>query len=271
MMRKFFLLTGIIFLCFITIAQRSIDGLINAEKSFAAYSVANGTKDAFLKFADSSGVIFVQEIEMPANAMEVWKKRENRPGKLDWRPEYAEIANSKDFGYTTGPYTFIRNDSVLARGEYVTVWQINKDGEWKFLLDLGVTNTPKVLSIALNKVSAGKISGNASTDNIVKAEQQFISLFKIDRKKAYEKYLSGKSILKRNGEYSLTNKKLQKKIIADDPLDSEFKMVGSGIASSGDLGYIYGTVTVGVKQFGYQRIWRKEKNGWKIALEVLRY
>jgi ketosteroid isomerase-like protein len=258
-------------LCSITKAQKSIEGLIDAEKSFAAYSVAHGTKDAFLKFADSAGIVFIQEIEASANAIDVWNKRENRPGKLDWQPEYAEIANSKDFGYTTGPYTFTRNDSVLARGEYVTVWQINKDGEWKFLLDLGVSNTPKILVINLNKISAEKISGNASTDDMVKAEQEFIFSFKIDRKKAYEKYLSGKSILKRNGEYSVTNKKLQKKTIADDPLDTKFKMIGSGIASSGDLGYIYGTITVGVKQFGYQRIWRKEKDGWKIALEVLRY
>ena len=270
-MRNFFLLTGIVFLSSVTMAQRSFEGLINAEKSFAAYSLAHGTKDAFLKFADSTGIIFIQETEAPANAIDVWKKRENRPGKLDWQPQYAEIANSKDFGYTTGPYTFTRNDSVLARGEYLTVWQVNKEGEWKFLLDLGVRNTPKILAFALKKITAKKISANASAAGMVKAEQEFIASFKTDRKKAYEKYLSGKSILKRNGKYSITSKKIQKRIINDDPSDTEFKLIGSGVASSGDLGYVYGTVTVGVKQFGYLRIWRKEKNGWKIALEVLRY
>jgi len=42
-------------------AQRNIDGLINAEKSFAAYSVAHGTKDAFLKFLDSTGLSSTRE------------------------------------------------------------------------------------------------------------------------------------------------------------------------------------------------------------------
>ena len=57
-------------------AQKSIDGLINAEKSFAAYSVAHGTKDAFLKFADSNGVVFEQG--KSANAIEAWNKREKQ-------------------------------------------------------------------------------------------------------------------------------------------------------------------------------------------------
>src|SRR5258708_25344796 len=98
MMRKIFLLTGIIFLYSITNAQRTIDGLINAEKSFAAYSVAHGTKDAFLKFADSAGIAFDQG--KPVHAIETWNKREKRPGVLNWQPEYAEISASGDFGFT---------------------------------------------------------------------------------------------------------------------------------------------------------------------------
>jgi len=271
MMRKIFLLGVVIIFCTIIHAQKSIDGLITAEKSFAAYSVAHGTKDAFLQFADSAGIVFDPVVEGPFNAIELWKKREKRPGKLEWQPEYAEISGSQDFGYTTGPYIFTRNDSVLGRGEYVTVWQLNKDGKWKFLLDLGVNNTPKILALSLKKVSATKISGEADTNEILKAEQNFIDLFNKDRKKAYQKYLSAKSILKRNGHSSETRRISQDKIIEEDPADSIFRIIGSAIASSGDLGYVFGNVAVGVKQFGYQRIWRKEKDGWKIALEVLRY
>jgi ketosteroid isomerase-like protein len=267
-----FLFTLIIILLFVQLshAQKGIDGIIKAEKSFAARSVADGTKDAFLKFADSAGIVWSTEVEAPMNAIETWTKREKRPGKLDWQPVYAEIATSQNFGYTTGPYTFIRNDSVLARGEYVTVWKINKNGEWKFVVDLGVNNTPRTSVIHLEKVSVKRISGNATTDKMLKAEEDFITSYKQDRKKAYEKYLSAKSILKRNGRNSATNKELQKKIINDDPQDAGFRILGSGISSSGDIGYVFGNITTGVKQFGYLRIWRKEKTGWKIALEVLR-
>src|SRR6266404_3303128 len=83
------------------IAQNGIGNLIQAEKNFAAYSVANNTKDAFLRFADSAGIVF--DNGKPVNAIEIWTRREKRPGKLNWWPAYAEIASSGDFGYTTGP------------------------------------------------------------------------------------------------------------------------------------------------------------------------
>src|SRR6266496_2017264 len=155
-----------LFIAVNSFSQKNFDGLIKAEKSFAAYSVAYRTKDAFLKFADSTGIIFDPATESPVNAIEIWNKREKRPGKLDWQPEYAEIAASNDFGYTTGPYTFTMNDTVTARGEYVTVWQMNKQGEWKFLLDLGVNNTPKILALSLEKTGEKKISGNSSIDEL---------------------------------------------------------------------------------------------------------
>jgi len=55
------------------------------------------------------------------------------------------------------------------------------------------------------------------------------------------------------------------------PTQIKYEFIDSGISSSGDLGYVYGTTMINGKQDGYLRIWRKETEGWKIALEVLRY
>jgi len=102
------------FSAFYSNGQRNFDGLINAEKSFASYSVSHGTKDAFLKFLDSNGIVFEQG--KAVNGIEIWNKREQRPGLLNWSPQYGEIASSNDFGYTTGPWE-LRNttpgDSLL--------------------------------------------------------------------------------------------------------------------------------------------------------------
>src|SRR4249919_2489295 len=97
-------------------AQRNIDGLLTAERKFVAYSVINGTKDAFLKFLDSSGIVFNQG--KAVNGIEVWTKREKKPGVLNWRPHYAGISLSGDLGFTTGPWTFQQTitDTIIARG-----------------------------------------------------------------------------------------------------------------------------------------------------------
>lgn len=123
-------------------AQKGIDNLIQVEKNFAAYSVGHSTKEAFQKFIDSSSLMF--ENGIPVKAVDFWAKREKKPGILNWRPQFAEIAASGDFGYTTGPWTFQNslNDSVVARGQYSTIWYIDKKGEWKFVLDLGNEDTP---------------------------------------------------------------------------------------------------------------------------------
>jgi len=191
-------------------AQKNIGGLINSEKSFAAYSVNHGTKDAFLKFLDSNGVVFDQG--KAVNGIEIWNKREKRPQVLNWNPQFAEIASSNNFGYTTGPWELmpsLNNDTVIARGQYTTVWHIDANGEWKFLVDLGVGNTPKVLSAGLNKIKVKKVSGDAvNTDEVLKAEQNFLNAYKTDKVKAYNIYLSQHSILNRNGLYPATSKKV---------------------------------------------------------------
>ena len=55
------------------------------------------------------------------------------------------------------------------------------------------------------------------------------------------------------------------------PVKVDYTILGSGIADSKDLGYVYGKLVVNGKTDNYLRIWRRESNAWKIVLEVLRY
>lgn len=246
-------------------AQKGIDGLINAEKSFAAYSVAQGTKHAFLKFADSTAVVF--ENGKAVNAIETWNKRENRPAILNWRPQYAAISKSGDLGFTMGPWTFQQtlHDTIVARGHYTTVWHLTNNGEWKFLADLGAGNSPVNGDTALVILKAkGKIK-SGSLSNMLAAERNFIGLK--DRKQAYDKFLSTTAVLNRNG-------KLPQYASWDAPslpALTEYIVIGSGIASSGDFGYVYGTTVINGKTDNYLRIWWQENGKWKIGAEVLRY
>ena len=253
-------------------AQKTVTGLINAEKNFSAYCEMNGTKDAFLKFLDSNGVVFEQG--KAVNGIEVWNKKEKRAGILKWHPQFAEIASSNDFGYTSGPWTFQQNsttDSVIARGQYFTIWHLDKNGEWKFLADLGVGNTPENFSTHTKIVTAKKLTGDPDTDPVVKAEEAFENSFHQNILKAYRDFLSSRIILLRNGRLPATSVDDQVTVVKNTPPEIEFTIAASGIAPSGDLAYVYGNITVNNKQDNYLHIWRREKTGWKIALEVLRY
>ncbi len=266
----------LLFICLVnTTAQKGIDGVIQAERNFAAYSVAYSTKGAFLKFLDSSGIIF--ENGKPVNGVETWNKREKRPGILNWRPQFAEIAESGDFGYTTGPWTFQNssNDSVAARGQYTTVWHINKNGEWKFLVDLGVGNAPLNSATDVRKIEVPKrfLATGAIPHvlPIIDVESKFLKAVAKNKTKAYKKFLSGQSILNRNGFLPALTGTDQQKLIDLTSSSIQYRVEGSGMSPNVDMGYVYGTTIINGKTENYVRIWRREESGWKIALEVLRY
>jgi hypothetical protein len=278
-MKKLFSILILLFVCLVEIsAQKGIDGLILAEKNFAAYSVTNSTKEAFLKFLDSAGIVF--ENGKPVNGIEIWNKREKRPGVLNWHPQFAEIAESGDFGYTTGPWTFQNslNDTVVARGQYTTVWHINKNGEWKFLVDLGVSNTPANSATELKKIDVAKqfyageaIQAIPHVAPEVNAENNFLRSVSKNKSKTYKKYLSPGSILNRNGYLPATGLPDQQKLIELTPSSLQYKIDGWAMSPNMDMAFVYGTTIINGKTENYLRIWRWEKKGWKIALEVLRY
>lgn len=66
--------------------------------------------------------------------------------KISWHVDRADVAHSGDLGYTSGAYEMTFNDptgkTVSDKGKYVTVWQKQKDGSWKVLLDIFNTDLP---------------------------------------------------------------------------------------------------------------------------------
>ena len=247
-------------------AQKGIDNLIQAEKNFAAYSVANSTKEAFLKFIDSNSIMF--DSGKPIKAVEFWNKREKNAGVLNWRPRLTSITGSGDFGYTTGPWTFqpSMNDTIIARGQYTTVWHIDKNGEWKFLVDLGVNNTPPETDSILDRLNYRKLK-RSTEKSMLMAEKELIFQSKDSAIAGYMKKMWGMSILNRNGMLPQVAHWKPEIFMSN----IQYTINGSGIASSGDMGYVYGTTVINGKTDNYLRIWQKEKTGWKIAVEVLRY
>jgi ketosteroid isomerase-like protein len=256
-------------------AQKGIDNLIQAEKNFAAYSVAHSTKEAFLKVMDSSSVMF--ENGKPVKGIEFWNKREKNTSMLNWRPQYAEISASEDFGYTTGPWTFQNsvNDPVSARGQYITVWHLDKNGEWKFLVDFGINNKSADSTVELRIIDVPKQAGNEKViphiAPLVAAENNFNKLFAQKKSKAYKTWLSKESILNRNGFLPAVISTNRLILIDSTPMAIKYSMNDWGISPVPDMGYTYGTTIINGKTENYLRIWRREKTGWKIAVEVLRY
>jgi hypothetical protein len=245
-------------------AQSNIEELIRAEKKFTAYSVAHGTKDAFLKNLDSNGIVFDQG--KPTKGIEVWSQRQGGTGVLDWYPTTVEISSAGDFGYSTGPYTYRRstNDTISARGEFATVWHLDKNGTWKFLIDLGVSNTPFDSDTAIWRKNNLHHFKKGSLSGLMETESAFIASYSKSPSKAYADHLALDATLKRSGFAS------QSRSFYPLPANVQYKMLGGGISPAKDIGYVYGTASLNGKTDNYMRIWRREGSKWKLVLEILR-
>jgi hypothetical protein len=269
-MQKYLLLLLISALSMYAYTQRSIDSMIQTEKHFSNTAQVAGTRDAFIKYIDSSGIVF--EKGKAVNGLEAFTKSEKRPGILAWKPEYAEIAATNDFGYTTGPWKYYANsinENPVASGYFITVWNLTNNG-WKFLIDFGITCSQQNNTIALKKKFAENSKLPEGNEHcFAEAEANFIHAYSTQGSAAYNAFLSSESRVNYSGFLPATNATERKALLDSLPRNISYTMLGSGIAQSKDLAYAYGSAVMNGKQDGYLRIWRKEKDGWKIAVEVL--
>jgi ketosteroid isomerase-like protein len=66
---------------------------------------------------------------------------------FQWWPDKAELLPQGDMGYTSGHYARSWTDAKGAKqtrtGNYITVWQKQKDGSWRVIGDFGSTDPMK--------------------------------------------------------------------------------------------------------------------------------
>lgn len=127
--------------------QNSGEGvLIKTDRDFSDMSVKEGMFSAFLFYIAEDGVI-LRDNSYPAKGKETL--REYYSGKSDssftlsWEPVFEKISTGGDLGYTYGIWTnTIKSTGEISKGTYATTCEKQKDGSWKFVLDLGTQGLP---------------------------------------------------------------------------------------------------------------------------------
>lgn len=145
----FFVFTAILFLiisCAKSTKTVSPGDLIRADRDFSRLSEEKGMHEAFLAFIADSGLLF-RDNSLPLTGKkdlaELFSGRSDTSFTLTWEPEYEFIAASGELGYTWGCY--ISRQKATGKesyGTYLTVWERQDDGSWKFTADIGTDGLP---------------------------------------------------------------------------------------------------------------------------------
>lgn len=118
--------------------------LLDADRAFAALSVAQGAAAAFGAFAASDAVVLALSDLMvwgPEAILEYYTAAIPPTDQLDWTPLLADVAHTGDFGFTvgTGVYRYAPPDgpAQLFYSKYLTIWRRQAGGDWKYVADGG--------------------------------------------------------------------------------------------------------------------------------------
>lgn len=249
---------------------QNVQEVIKAERSFAAYARDYNTRDAFLKFMDSAGLVFNNGV--PVNAIKDWSARRANTAKLLWEPAFAGISASGDIGFTSGPWQYKKamQDSALATGVFTSIWRKNANGEWKNIVDLGYAVAAKTYQTPQIKVSkTTKTSKIKNSVDVLALDQKFIDSYNTWGKSVYNNVLIVDSWLNMNNLPPFTTPQQQADAIVAIPAGLVMKPIGGGISNAKDLAYVYGSVAYQTDKENYLRVWQQTDAGWKIILQVL--
>jgi hypothetical protein len=248
--------------------------LAAAESAFAAHSVREDMRAAFLANFDTDGV-FVREGWVNANAF--LTPRPAPPIVLDWRPVYAEAAASGEMGLSTGPWALAardKPDAAASFGQFVSVWRRAPGGAWKVAVDLGIAHPQAELIGAPLEVRLSQGAPARGGESLEAAEQRFAEEARANGlRAAYAKYGSPRLRFYRDGAAPLVGLQAA---MASAPLATEnpaWKVERSETARSNDFGYARGTYsapsTPKIPLGWFLRVWRVEEGEWRIALDVI--
>lgn len=114
--------------------------LLAADRAFAARALEIGAGPAFVEFAADDVTIFPAGAAPAAGkaAVEDWTSAWPDDMIIEWAPEAAHAGAGGDFGYTWGYATYTqRGQEGASYGKYITIWQRQEDGSWKWIADMG--------------------------------------------------------------------------------------------------------------------------------------
>lgn len=269
-------------LIFIVFLTGTVFGQINSdlakvaetEKSFARTAFEKGTKSAFLEFAAPDGIMFYPTA---VNAITYWKSRDESKALLSWQPSFVDISSNGVLGWTTGPWEYRPNgktDAPSAWGEFVTLWQKQPDGKFRFVLDIGVSHekaqvegvewkSPADIGKELNEQRM--TAGDSANGFFQMTGQNSLS-------KAYKSFAADDIRVLREGKMPILGKNAFLSELKKNKMSVAFTKRGSFFGAA-DLAYISNTYVLTradktVEKGNFVQIWKLRGGKWQIVLDL---
>lgn len=116
--------------------------IAKAEKEFEKMAAEKGIGEAFWYYADTAAVIKRKNdslIKGKEGIRNFYSAPFYKTASVNWSPDYVNVSEGGDLGYTFGKYVWKTKDSAGKvnefKGVFHTVWKRQADGSWRYLWD----------------------------------------------------------------------------------------------------------------------------------------
>jgi ketosteroid isomerase-like protein len=275
----------------VTVRSRSdlLSELAEIERSFAAMSVEEGMRKAFIHYFADDGYNFDGR-EDPIKPRQDFPKQPAPEGQpryqLDWFPVYTDMAAAGDMGLNTGPFVVVdlSGENPSSHGYFFSIWERQADGTWRVTVDIGTSSAvPNAEQKALSWTTPAPSGYTASLpvehsreiDDLRKHEFAFVAAISDNGiAKGYGMYLHSEARLHRDGIFPVMGEgKIARYLSAiEGRLSWQPTLVK--VSSSGDLGYSWGKyranhTSMTSPRGHYCHVWKRNSDGeWKLVADI---
>ncbi|WP_303310132.1 hypothetical protein [Hymenobacter sp. BT730] len=258
--------------------RNDFEALVEAERTFAAYGQEHSVQNAFSKYLSNAFMLHQGQF---MRGRDIYAQAPDQPGRLVWRPVFADIAASGDLGLTTGPWDFRPNtlaDAPTRFGDFATIWRKTSTGSWEAVYDGGISHAAPAKPVteqlrparyALKQESAPADTASRRAE-LAQAEADFAIRARKCMRQAYQPILGPTENLRllREGEKPLlTTAAWALTKTSTQPLN--LQPVKTEVSAAGDWGYSIGYVGQLPERGQFLHVWRRIDGQWKLTMEVL--
>ena len=261
-------------------AEFTAKDLAAEEGKFAAYSVKNGMRAAFIEFFADDSLLLRPD---PVDGRTYMRAQAEPAIVLDWKSQITVLSASGDLGMSTGPSKVMsKTDPKLppSFGQFFSVWQKQKNGDWRVLLDHGISPGNSIApDIPLAAYDLAPAAASPSAVAAYGGEARFVArTTEAGADKAYAESVTNQTRLIRAGRVPIDGTVAIGQYLKSIEGKWTWEALKQGASKANDFAYALGTYSwqpaEGPEQKGhYIRVWSRDlkadPNRWILAGEIL--
>lgn len=254
-------------------AQNNTQKIYDTEKAFEKAIAEKGIKQGFLDYLADEGTLYNP---MPVNGKQSWRGRPDSPASLVWNPVFVDVSSNGALAYTTGNGIYRpqgKDDPNAYYSEYATIWQRQPDGNYKAVIDIGVSHDkPAITETDWKSPPPDENPIAQKTTSTAAAQAFFDAAMSEGISKAYKNFAAEDVRLLRENSMPMIGKKaaLEQLKKEKDQIKYAKRMF---FVSAGDLAYLSDTYILSnngkvTGRGNIVQVWKLRDGVWQIVLDV---